>query len=141
MGDEPDGKGVTLHLGHGEGNAIDRNAALRHEVTARAGRGPHTEIKILSPRLEALDHPLRIDVAGDKMPPDLAVETQAALEIDRCAGSQRLEVGQPPCLLEHVEAKMLLVGCDDGKTAAVDRDAVALGDVAARGVRGDLQAP
>ena len=52
---------------------------------------------------ENVDPAKRINVTGHKMPPNLAPETQAALQIDQSSGAQRGKVRQPPRFLEDVK--------------------------------------
>src|SRR5712691_3711128 len=79
---------------------------------------------VRSALFEGQDSRGAIDVALHKMPADVAIGSQSALQIDRILGAQRIQIRALERFLEKIKGEVVAVMAGDGQTTAIYGDAV-----------------
>src|SRR3954452_24730154 len=132
--DQRDGEPVVADLAHGQGHTVDGDRALLHHIPPqpRVGVEGHHAGKALLARLADEAHP--VHVALHDMPPEPVGGAQRQLEVDLRPRLQLAQRRAPQRLLHHVGAEQLAAAhARRGQADAVDRDAVALAQLAGQG--------
>jgi len=140
MGNEPDGEAGIIDLRDRKGDTVDSDGALVDDVLEEFGGRFDAEEEVLAASLGVGDGTGGVDVAGDEVAPDFAIEAEGALEIDGIAGLDGLEGGQADGFVEEVEGDGLMVKGNGGKAAAIDSDGIAHLEVLEDGLGGEFEA-
>src|SRR4051794_36211836 len=139
LGDQRRREPVVAEVGDGERDAVDGDRALLDDVAQQRRLGVDDDDAREALLAHLAHHAEPVDVALHDVAAQPVGGTQRELEVDGAVGLERSERGAPQRLVHHVGAEELAAAqADDGQADAVDRDRVALAQLAGQR-RGDAE--
>jgi hypothetical protein len=125
MGNDRDGKSLVIGINHGEGDAVNRDAAFADDVAEQVGRGCDIDVIRVVHFTDAGNRADAIHMALDNMTVKAAIGSETRFEIDFIADSKRPEGRFLQRFVHRIEGNRARVGLNHGETRAIDGDAVA----------------